>query len=162
MEEIEQLIRDLDEARGKIEALLPRVDPKKEIYSGWTVHHFLAHMTGWDDAVIASLRAHIGSTESGTPAARGVDYFNAQTVETREVLDLEKVKQEWVQTRNTLKDTLRSMPKEKFCEEIIVPWGGRGSVAKLIKIFIHHEAEEHGPDLEEWLKNPDQPLLDRH
>lgn len=162
MDEIEQLIRGLDDARGKIEALLPQVDPKKEIYPGWTIHHFLAHMTGWDDAVIASLRAHIGGKESGTPAARGIDYFNAQTIETREVLNLEKVEQEWKQTRLILKDILRSMTDEKFRAEIVVPWGGTYSVTRLIQIFIHHELEEHGPDLEAWLQNPDQPLLGRH
>lgn len=162
MDEIEQLIRRLEEARGKIEAMLPRVNPDKEIYPGWTLHHFLAHMTGWDDAVIASLRAHAGSQEPGTPAARGINYYNAQTIETRETIDLEKVKLEWNQTRTTLKDTLRSMPEEKFRETIVVPWGGSSSVTELIEVFIHHEAEEHRPDLEEWLKNPDQPLSGRH
>ncbi len=162
MEEIEKLIQHLDEARGRIEAILPRVDPKKEIYPGWTIHHFLAHMTGWDDAVIASLRAHIGGSESGTPAARGIDHFNAQTIETRETIDLKKVEQEWVQTRRILKEVLRSMPEDKFREEIVVPWGGRGSVSQLIEVFIHHESEEHGPDLEKWLENPDHPLPGRH
>lgn len=162
VDEIEQLISRLDEARVKIETLLPGIDPKKEIYPGWTIHHFLAHMTGWDDAVIASLRAHIGGEASGTPAARGIDYFNNQTVETREILDLEKVEQEWSQTRLILKEILRSMSQEKFQEPIIVPWGGTKSVTQLIEIFIHHEAEEHRPDLETWLANPDRPLLDRH
>jgi len=162
MDEIEQLIQRLDEARSKIETLLPSVDPTKEIYPGWTIHHFLAHMTGWDDAVIASLRAHMGGKEPGTPAARGIDYYNAQTVETRQTIDLEKVKREWEQTRQILKDVLRSMSKEKFREPIVVPWGGRASVTQLIEVFMHHEMEEHNPDLEEWLQNPDQPLLGRH
>ncbi len=161
MEDVEQLIQRLEQARSRIEAILPQVDPQKQIYPGWTIHHFLAHMTGWDDAVIAALRAHISSAESGTPAARGIDHFNAQTVETRETLDLDKVKQEWRQTRNTLKEILRAMPEEKFRQPILFPWGGYGSVTQLIETFIHHELEEHAPDLEMWVKQPDQPLLGR-
>jgi len=158
MDEIEELIARLDKARGKIEALLPRVDPAKEIYPGWTIHHFLAHMTGWDEAFIASLRAHMGAGEYSIPAARGVGQFNAQTIETHETSDLEKVEQEWRQIRLILKKALRSMPEEKFRAEMVAPWGVRASVARLVEVFIHHEDKEHGPDLEKWLQNPDQPL----
>jgi len=162
MEDIEQLIWRLDQARTRIEAILPQVDPQKQIYPGWTIHQFLAHMTSWDDAVIAALQAHLGNTESGTPAARGIDQFNTHTIETRETLDLEKIKQEWQETRNILKDILRAMPEEKFHQPILFPWGGYGSVAQLIETFIHHELEEHLPELETWVKHPDQPLAGRH
>ena len=161
MNEREALIQQLVEARAEIAALLPEIDPQKHIYPDWTVKELLAHMTGWDDAVIASLRAHIGGMEPGTPASRGIDVYNAETVSTRESINFEAVKREWEQTRSILLDILRDMTEEKYMQPLVVPWGGDASVAQLIRVFIHHETEEHGKDLREWLKNPDQPLLGR-
>ena len=40
------LFHRLDKARSKIEELLPKIDPHKEIYPGWTIKDLLAHMTG--------------------------------------------------------------------------------------------------------------------
>lgn len=35
------------------------LDLHVEIYPGWTLKEVLAHITGWDDAAIASLHAHL-------------------------------------------------------------------------------------------------------
>lgn len=161
MNERETLIQQLIDARAEIAALLPQIDPHKHIYPHWTIKELLAHMTGWDDAVIASLRAHIGGSEPGTPAARGINVYNAETVSTRETINYEAVKREWEQTRAILLDILRNMTEEKYQQPLIVPWGGEATVKQLVQVFIHHETEEHGKDLHEWLKNPNQPLLDR-
>jgi hypothetical protein len=59
-------------------------------------------------------------------------------------------------------ETLHSMPEEKFREPIVIPWCGRASVTQLIEVLIHHKAKEHPPDMEQWLENHNQPLLDRH
>jgi len=160
--EIMTLIERLDQARGRIRDLLPQVDPAKQIYPGWTLHHFLAHMTGWDDAVVESLRAHVEDREPETPAARGIDAYNAETIETRETIDLDKIIREWEQTREDLKQVLLTMPDAKFRQTLVSPWGQRLTVTQLVNVFIHHEAEEHAIHLTEWLQNPDQPLLDKH
>ena len=160
--EISELLERLDEARMRIRTQLPQVDPSKQIYPGWTLHHFLAHMTGWDDAVVECLRAHLEGRNPGTPAARGIDAYNAETIETRETLDLERVMREWEQTRQALKDVLLAMPDDKFKKPLVAPWGQTLSVSQLVRVFIHHEAEEHAVHLAEWLQDPDQPLLDKH
>jgi uncharacterized protein (TIGR03083 family) len=162
MDEIETLIQKLEEARDGIRALLPEIDPRKQIYPGWTIRELLAHMTGWDDAVIASLRAHIGNHEALTPAARGIDLYNAETVSTREAIDYDATRREWERTRQIVIETLRAIPEDKFFAPLIYPWGGEGTVSRMIGVFIHHETAEHGDDLREWLKDPDQPLLGRH
>ncbi|MFH2103829.1 MAG: maleylpyruvate isomerase N-terminal domain-containing protein [Chloroflexota bacterium] len=114
-------IQHLDEARGGLEALLPRVDIHKQIYPGWTLKQLLDHIAGWDDAVIASLRAHMDGLTPGTPAARGINYYNAETVSTRESLDYEHSLHEWHASRKLLKETIRSLAEEKLTQPLTLP-----------------------------------------
>ena len=49
-----ELIRQLDESRAVLCKLLADIPPETEIYPGWTLRQFYAHLTGWDDAVTSS------------------------------------------------------------------------------------------------------------
>jgi hypothetical protein len=155
--EKQALLQKLENARAELEDMLPRVDPAKEIYPGWTIRQFLAHMTGWDDANIASLRAHAAGHVPATPADLGINAYNAQTVTSRQDLDLEHITKEWRLTRRTLRTIVDEMAEEKFKQPLIVPWGGTGTVTSLLEVFIEHE-EEHAGDLKRWLENPDRIL----
>ena len=157
LEEMQVLLQRLDAARAKVEELLPRVDATKQIYPGWTIRQMLAHMTGWDDATIASLRAHVASQPADTPADRGINEYNARTVSSRQDLDLDHVVKEWRMTRQVLHKLLEEMPEDKFHARLAVPWGPKASVTRLIDVFVEHE-HEHAEDIESWLKHPDQPL----
>jgi hypothetical protein len=147
MEERERLIRDLDEARETMRAVVAKVDPKLEIYPGWTMKHVLAHLAGWDDATLASLRAHMGGEEPGTPAVRGIDHYNAESVATREPLSYEQVIREWELAREQVKGLLRQMPEDKFDEPLLSAWGARTTVARLSAVFVRHEIE-HAEEIE--------------
>ena len=136
-----ELIEQLDRARAKMYALLGEMTVEKELYPGWTIKHVLAHITGWDDATSAALRAHAGGDEPGTPASRGIDFYNAQSVATREGLSYARVLQEWELAREQLKKVLETLPPAKFEEPLLFPWGATGSVAQIIEIMAHHEVE---------------------
>jgi hypothetical protein len=151
------LLHRLDETRLKIEELLPKIDPKKEIYPGWTIKDMLAHITGWDDATIDSLRAHVAGRAPAVPANRGIDEYNARTVTSRQNLDYEHILKEWRLTRQVLHTILEEMPDEKLFEPLIVPWGNKGTVTYLVDILRDHE-EEHAHDINEWLKSPEKLL----
>jgi hypothetical protein len=146
MDEKEQLVQELDEARQAIRALVASINTDKEIYPTWTLKQFLAHITGWDDATTTSLRAHATGKEPGTPAYRGIDFYNAETVSTREGLDYRHVVAEWELAREQLKATIRAMPDDKFNETLVYPWGPTGSVMRLVRIMIHHE-HEHAEEI---------------
>lgn len=88
--------------------------------------------------------------------------YNAETVSTREAIDYEATFLEWERTRQTLIETLRSVPEDKFRMPLVYPWGGEGTITRMISIFIYHETAEHGEDLRQWLRNQEQPLLGRH
>jgi hypothetical protein len=134
---------------------------KQEIYRGWTLKEFLAHMSGWDDAVVDSLRAHAKDAPMETPASRGIDAYNAQTVSTRETLDYDRVRREWERTHELVIQAIRDLPNEKFEQPLVFPWGDIGTVAELVEIFVGHE-EEHAHHLHEWLKNPNDVFAEQH
>ncbi len=119
----------------------------------------LDHLTGWDEALTASLRAHLEGQTAATPAEQGIDYYNAHTVSTRESLDYELTYREFQASREILKQTLCRLPDEKLAEPLIFPWGRKGTVSEVIEIFAHHE-QEHTADILRWLQDPSKPLSD--
>jgi hypothetical protein len=136
-----ELTAQLDAAREEMRAVLEGMDIHMEIYPGWTIKHVLAHIAGWDDAVIASLHAHAGGQEPAAPAARGIDFYNAQSVATREALSYEHVVKEWGLARQQFKAALDALSPEKLAEPLLFPWGATGTVAQLVQIFAEHELD---------------------
>jgi hypothetical protein len=151
------LIHRLDEARAGLESVLPRVDPAKQIYPNWTLKQMLDHIAGWDDAVIASLNSHVGGRRADTPADRGINIYNAQTVSTRESISFDQSLHEFQASRQILKKAIQAMPEEKLTEPLVTPWGDRGTVSEIVEIFAGHE-DEHTADILRWLENPDKPI----
>ena len=142
-----QLIEELDHARATMRELIADLTPASEIYPGWTLRQFLAHLTGWDDVVTTSLQAHGRGETPATPVVRGIDYYNAESVATRETLDLDHIVKEWELAREQLKAAIRELPEDRMTEPLLHPWGRPGSVAKLVRIMIHHEGEEHADEI---------------
>jgi len=151
------LLHRMDEARTMIEKLLPEIDPHKEIYPGWTIRDMLAHITGWDDATIDALRAHVVEHPPSVPAIRSLDEYNALTISSRKDLDYDHVLKEWRLTRQVLRTLIEQLPGDKFLSPVIVAWGGKTTVADLVDMFREHE-EQHTRDILTWLKHPDEPL----
>jgi uncharacterized protein (TIGR03083 family) len=147
----EELIQRLDTARATLQELLDKIPPETEIYPGWTLRHFYAHLTGWDDAVTAALRAHAAGQTPATPAVKGVDAYNAESVATRSTLDYARIVREWHLAREELNAALRDLPLEKLDEVVLYPWGPTGSVEKMVGVLIWHEGEEHADELRAWL-----------
>jgi hypothetical protein len=155
MGESERLIRDLDESHASMKAALVDISLHMEIYPGWTIKEVLAHLAGWDEAVTAALRAHAGGDEPGTPAVRGIDFYNAESVATRQALSYDQVVREWDLARAELKTILAAMPAQKFKERMLYPWGGTGNISQLVAIFVDHE-REHAAEITEIEARTDQ------
>jgi len=151
LEAKKELIRQLDEARAELEAALAGIDAETEIYSPWKMKELLAHLSGWDEATISSLETHVGGGEPLTPAARGIDFYNAGSVAAREALSSEQVAKELNVTRDRLKAIILDMPPDKFEQPLVFAWGPRGSVAKLVAVFVHHE-RAHAKEIRKLFK----------
>src|SRR5690349_2008892 len=141
METQEQLIQSLEAAHEEMRALAEQIGDGKELYPRWTMKHFLAHLTGWDEAVTASLQAHSIGNAPGAVADRGIDYYNAQSVAERESLDYRHILMEWQDSHEKYKAAVRAMPLDKFNQTMIFPWGAVGSAADLVAAMTHHERQ---------------------
>ncbi|MRR31145.1 hypothetical protein EG834_12665 [bacterium] len=88
-----------------------------------------------------------------------MDYYNEQTVESRESLDYDHSYREWQASRLLLKQLIFTAPEDKLAQPFVVPWGPTGTISQVIEIFADHE-EKHTADILRWLENPDQPITD--
>ena len=146
----EELIQRLDAAREVLHELLAQIPPGTELYPGWTLREFYAHLAGWDEAVTASLRAHAAGRTPATPADKGIDAFNAESVAARSALNDDRLVREWRMAREELKAALRELPLEKLDEPVVYAWGPTGSVERMIEVFVWHEGTEHAGELRAW------------
>lgn len=151
----ELLIERLQKAHQRLNALIHQAPKDKQIYPNWTIKEYLDHISGWDDAAVEALRAHANNEPVPQSAARGIDVYNAQTVSTREAIDLNHTQREFDASRQAVIQALRNLPDEKFEQTLVFSWGETGTVAEFIEVFIEHD-EHHADHLEAWLKNPDE------
>ncbi len=147
MNQREDLIAILEHSRAKMVAQLNEIDLNRKIYPLWTIREMLAHLSGWDDAVIAFIQSLLTDQIPATPAARGIDVYNDETVSTREGLDYDHVYREYIETRKVLLQLLQEVPDAKVTSQYILPWGDSGTLVDIINIFGPHE-EEHAEDVE--------------
>jgi hypothetical protein len=150
MNQRDELIAILEHSRTKMMAHLDEIDKDRRIYPLWTIREMLAHLSGWDDAVIAFIQSLMAGKIPATPAARGMDVYNAETVATREGLDYDHIYREYLQTRKVLLQLLREVPDEKVTAQYILPWGEPGTLVDIINIFGPHEVE-HAEDVEKLI-----------
>lgn len=156
MQKTTQFIEQFNRARKQLRELLPQVDRHMEIYPGWTTKEVLAHLAGWDDATIFALQAFAAGEPLAMTAARGIDYYNSQTVAERKELDYEQIVREWEWVRGQLIPLLEQLTEENLATKIATPWGEILPVEIMIKIMIDHE-EEHTEIIRERLAHPGQP-----
>jgi len=155
------LVDRLKSAREHLNQFVSQAPIDKCIYPNWTLKQYLDHLSGWDDAIIASLNAHAKNEPVPLTAARGINAYNANTVATREALSLEHSRREFDRSREEVIEAIRNLPDEKFDQSFTFAWGDTGTVADLVKIFADHD-EEHAGHLATWLKHPDQPIIGEH
>jgi hypothetical protein len=150
MDEREELIQELDKSRVILLGLLADIPPDIEIYPGWTLRQFYAHLTGWDDVVTASLREHAAGRTPSAPVVKGINAYNAESVHTRESLDYEHIVKEWDLAREQLRAGIRGFPLERWHESLVFPCGPVGSVRQMVEVLVEHEGDEHAGELRAW------------
>ena len=156
----ETLIQQLETSRRHLTVLVDQAPTDKQIYPGWRIKEYIDHISGWDDAIVEALEAHARNEPVPLSAARGIDVYNAQTVSTRETLDLAHSRREFIAGHARVIRSLQDLPAEKFDQRLVFPWGGSGTVEDLIEIFVEHD-QEHTGQLSAWLKDPEQ-VIGKH
>ncbi len=139
-------IKRLETARLEMREIVKYAQDNPTIYAPWRMKEVLDHITGWDDAVIASIRSLLAGEPPATPAERGIDYYNAQTVSSREAIPYDVTQREWEASRTILLGLIREMTEEQLHTPFVLPWGDRGTIEDLVEIFAEHE-ETHAKEI---------------
>jgi hypothetical protein len=141
-EEREDLLQLMDISRQEIEEMFALTSQEREIYPGWTKKEILAHLTGWEDGSLQSVKAMLAGAPPAVPAAiRGPDYYNEQSVLERAELGYEKIVGEWRLARREFCNLVRTMTPEQFATQLVFPWGMEGTVTDAMFGLLGHEQE---------------------
>jgi len=153
-----KLLQLMEDTPAKMEVMLPLVNPCKEIYSGWTIREVLAHVSGWDDAIIEALNAHIEGRSLSLPNISDLDEYNEMWFSSRTGQNNEQVLEEWRSYRQILRTIIEEMSEAKFSIPVSVPWGGKSTILDMIKMFCEYE-DTQTRDVQIWLHHPEKPLM---
>ena len=143
-------IQRYENARAEMREILRLAKGNPTIYEPWRMKEVLDHITGWDDAVIASIKSFLTHEIPATPASRGIDAYNADTVSSREAIPYEVTQREWEASRTELLALLQKMTDEQLHTSFVLPWGAYGTIENLVEIFTEHE-ETHAKEIREIL-----------
>jgi hypothetical protein len=144
----EDYIARYEKARAEIREIVQLAQGNPTIYQPWRMKEVLDHITGWDDAVIASIKSFLAGEVPATPASRGIDAYNADTVSSREAIPYEVTQREWETSRAELLALLHKMTDEQLHTPFTLPWGAKGTIEDLVEIFTDHE-ETHAKEIRE-------------
>ena len=139
-------IQRLQAARAEMREIVKYAQGNPTIYEPWRMKEVLDHITGWDDAVIASIKSLLAGELPATPAARGIDTYNAETVSSREAIPYEVTQREWEASRVVLLDLIQALTEEQLHARFTFPWGDQGIIEDLVEIFTEHE-ETHAREI---------------
>ena len=148
MSERETYIKRYEAARAEMREIVKLAQGNPTIYQPWRMKEVLDHITGWDDAVIASIKSFLAGEIPATPASRGIDAYNADTVSSREAIPYEVTQREWEASRAELLDLMQKMTDEQLHTPFVLPWGDHGTIEDLVEIFTEHE-ETHAKEIRE-------------
>jgi hypothetical protein len=151
MEKRTEILNALENSHAAMMAQLNEIDKQRMIYPLWTIREIIAHLSGWDDAAIGFVNALLKGEIPPTPAARGADVYNSETVSTREGLSYDHIVREYIQTRIKLVALVRQMSEEMIVQKSVLPWGGEGSLVDIVQVFGPHEFE-HVADVQKIIE----------
>jgi len=151
MSDKETFINRYETARNEMREIVKLAQGNPTIYQPWRMKEVLDHITGWDDAVIASIQSFLAGEVPATPASRGIDAYNTETVTSREAIPYEVTQREWEASRTELLNLLQKMTDEQLHTSFVFPWGENGTIEDLVEIFTEHE-ETHAKEIREIIE----------
>ncbi|MDQ7026689.1 MAG: DinB family protein [Anaerolineae bacterium] len=147
----QEIVNVLEASHKEMLDVLNNTDVEKEVYPDWTVKEVLAHIAGWDEAIIASLSSFIQGGKPSVVAVNGIDAYNADSVAKRKKLSLDATFEDWEHQRDHLLATLYALPEKQVDDIINFPWGaeegaGQGTISEMLERIAAHEVR-HANDI---------------
>lgn len=148
----EEIINMIESSHAEMMAQLSVIDKNRKIYPLWTIREIIAHLSGWDDASVGFVNALLKGETPPTPAMRGAEVYNEETVSTREGLSYDHIVREYVDTRAKLIGLIKQMSEELVLKKSVLPWGAEGALEDIFLSFGQHELE-HAMDVKKIIED---------
>jgi hypothetical protein len=145
-EGVAELIALLAKSRQAMLEALEGLAQETAIYESWHLKQLLAHIAGWEEACVTSVRAYVQGGGYEIPSYRGINVYNEWSVDTRASLNYDQVYAEWNLVRRELIEALEAVPPELVPGEMMLPWAETGTLADLVQVMADHELE-HAEDV---------------
>ncbi len=149
-----ELMARLEAARAELRAAIAGLTPPQmdtsHVLPGYTVKDLLGIIAAWDHEALAALEA-FGYGDTGYRVEIGNrDEWNAQVREKRRPLAPMQVQMDCLMVRGEIVSLLTLMPPHLFDQDIEYPWGGRGTVRRLIEGTMIANDRETATAIREW------------
>jgi len=154
----------LDELRTKyvaLEAILAPLDEaqmtKIGVIGDWSIKDILAHITAWQDRLLAWLHAAKHNEEptiSGPDSEEEMDRLNEQFYKENKSRPLADVLGDFRSSYLQIVEAVQAMPEEDLIDSHRFAWLNGDSLRQLVAGDTYDHYEEHRQQIEEWLARP--------
>jgi hypothetical protein len=154
----------LDELRSKyvaLEAILAPLDEaqmtKTGVIGDWSIKDILAHITAWQDRLLAWLHAARHNEEptiSGPDSEEEMDRLNEQFYKENRSRPLADVLGGFRSSYLQIVEAVQAMPEEDLIDPHRFAWLNGDSLRQLVAGDTYDHYEEHRQQIEEWLARP--------
>lgn len=148
----------MEESRRAAAAILLTADPEAIVYSNeenpeesWRVKDIIGHLTAWEEEMLRSLRAYM--ERKYYKMEEDEESFNQRQVSRRRHFSMERLQADWEEARAAITSHLLALDEPKMEEEMVFPWGARGTPPHLLTDLVGHE-QEHLADVRRALNRP--------
>jgi len=142
----DHLIRQLDQARQALLAILEMIPSGSEIYPTWKLKELLAHLAGWDFANLEAAQAVLRGELPAFYAYHGRDWqtYNAQLVAQYRRDDFVELLSSVRDSHHNLIDFLQTIPAAEFDKDRGVRFRGyKVTIARLLQAETEDEKTHH-------------------
>ncbi len=140
IDEKTRLLRELDDARVALWAILEDIDPSVEIYPGWNKRDFFAHIAGWEAWIFETFRDYLDGYPADRRRYASADEANAVFVAARRGSSVEAIRLECEINRFAINQFLADVPARSFRKPYRFP-SGENSVAEFVESATTHERD---------------------
>lgn len=147
-QEKEQLIAELARSRKAMIEALRGVDDYAVVYqeNEWRVKDVVGHLAAWEREALAAIQAYSEQDSYTLGEGYVLEEYNQQAYQRRKGFDPAQCRMDWGMVRRELQFAVQAIDPSLFFEEMLYPWGKRGTLSALVRHMIQHE-EAHVRDI---------------
>jgi uncharacterized damage-inducible protein DinB len=115
----------------------------------WTVKDVLGHITSWEETCLEPLRRYAGGGPFQVDVIKDYVAWNDQQAARKRDIPLDVILDELKKVRQGLVDAARQLSAERWEQRVPFSWGGEGTIADVLDVFVRHELE-HVHTIQQW------------